>query len=344
MISCLSYISSTFSSARPITLIGFTLEANGTEVKDVIISLVNFSTDDSNQQPSTEDIAVPTTEASTTEDNRIQTYYPQTIKNKYMITIKTTDGKEDKTKKDNTKKDKNKKSKKNKKSATTTESTKADEPVAATEADEPLEVAENNDTSQMRKMSYDVKVDTHGQLVMLSDDEDEQNGNVYISYSPDASGDALTDSNTVECSMNDLVNQSGLMNNQEIKYINVIPGVYTFNFENCQFENVDVYVLDDINMLFNDEPQDENNDEAEVYNIDVPSQDDITMVTIQEQASICRISVCPEFDFVPNFIFYSDDNVDGNFVFETGKQYYIEITSSSNVTLPEYIYYFQVME
>ena len=388
------------SSLLCITLIGITLEFNGVEVKDVVISLFNFSKESSEQLSTTE--VASTTESSTNEDSGVRVYYPPVTNNEYYnITVETTDGekggsgiikgnssstvtisstteesakttKEDKKTKDDAKKGKKQKSENNG-SATVTESTKDKGSVVTTEANEPLEFAEGNDASQIRKMSCNVKVDTPGQIVVLSDDKDEQSGDVYISYSSDASGNAISNPNIVEYSVNDLVNQSSLINNQEIKYINVMPGVYTFNFANCQFENVEVCVLDDINALFNNELQDEINGEVEEYNIDVPSQDNIK-VTISEQASICKMNVFPQTDFVPNFIFYSDNNLDGtmrvldeegnelqlielygtvddskqivggNFTFETGKQYYIEITSSSNIILSEYVYHFQVME
>lgn len=191
----------------------------------------------------------------------------------------------------------------------------------------------------------------------------QSNGSVSISYLTD---DCKTEelSEVASFDVSDIVNTSG--ESQPIKYMNMPLGTYVFTFTNCIFNNVDFYLTDDIEGL----AVDDSYTDTEIV---VPSQDFFD-VTMYQNDQIYRIGVEPETDFTPNVRLYSENNIGGvlkiiddceeellrveleqtdeenlqeiecDFQFEEGRQYFVEITSSTFEELPEYIYHFQIYE
>ncbi|MDE7425558.1 MAG: hypothetical protein K2N51_18005 [Lachnospiraceae bacterium] len=236
----------------------------------------------------------------------------------------------------------------------------------------------NTNNSENDNKEYSVEVESNSQMVLMSNGSYTENGDVNITYTPtkDTGTEVANDNHDIlSCNLSDILNSDYSL---RLKYINVAPGIYTFNFVDCEFDNINVYLTQDINQFginsqFNEDEEDK---ETLQENMVIPSQDFFT-VAIQESASTTSIRLTPEASFNPIIRFYSENNIDGtlsifdedgnelqvielnsnsitvdsfiqevqgNFEFEVGKQYYAEITSAQYEYLDEYIYHLQILD
>lgn len=217
----------------------------------------------------------------------------------------------------------------------------------------------------LSKTSCQIDVTSPSQLVFISENEIDQNGIVNISYENDS--DAIDDAPpAASFDLNNIVNmQDNMSESQQLSYIDIPLGNIIITFENCCFENIDIYLLDSDELS-------PSNDEIE--NIVVPSSEEQS-ISLDTHNSVCRIGIIPEYSFQPYMIFHSECNIDGNikvvdddnnellnveleqteteenfqyitpaFELEEGRQYYLDISSSSSIeNLSEYTYYFQIL-
>lgn len=250
----------------------------------------------------------------------------------------------------------------------------SDELQESTENAEQENFIENDDVQAMG-VTCKVKVESSGQLIFMSKEEIDEKGRVCVTYSVnDSETEDSMEENTTECELTDIINTDTSSDDETVKYLDVLPGIYIFNFINCDLKDVDVYLTDNIEELVVDELQDESEEELIGECTIVPFQDTMK-VSILETNQSYKISILPEYDFVPIIQFYSENGIagmlrildefgdeleiielseseeenvqeiEGSFMFEKGVQYYIEITSfSQNEDLSEYIYYFQISD
>ena len=234
------------------------------------------------------------------------------------------------------------------------------------ENNELIKDVEHDDSNTAQK-SYTINIDAPGKLFFISNDDIGQNGSVDILYNSEL--DSLDEQDTQSHNLLDIVNVNteNFDDDQQVKYISVVPGVYVFNFIDCNFENINLYLDDDT-----DQVTDELYDEID-GNIDIPSQN-VVRVQMSQDNFIYRIKALSQDNFTPIIKFYSENNIggtltildefgnklqsvelyeeddnstqniEGSFDFEIEKEYYIEITSSQNEDLSEYIYYLQIID
>lgn len=262
-----------------------------------------------------------------------------------------------------------KKSKQAKKESSSAELEDSDVSNQSTEQEESFDNAEDG-SEQPTRMAYKINIDSPGQLFFVSRGKIDQKGSVSILYNED---DSESEDETL-CSLTDIINEDAPSDSENIKYVDVVPGVYIFDFDDCDLDDIDVYFTDDIEKLVNQEEADEIKEEPIEEGLTIPSQN-ITKVSLYETEHPYIIDILPEYDFIPVIQFYSEDGmagmlrildesgeeletmelndsveediqeIEGSVMFEEGKRYYIEITSfTQKGALDEYIYYFQISE
>lgn len=278
------------------------------------------------------------------------------------------------TEKDSSTTKSSKKSEQEKKDSSSAELEDSDVTNQASEEEESIDNMED-DGEQPTKMACKINIDSPGQLYFVSRGEIDQKGSVSILYNEDNSeSEKMAEEDGTLCDLADIINEDDSSGGENIKYVDVVPGVYTFDFIDCDVDNIDVYFTDDIEELVNSESTDENEEELGEECLMIPSQN-ITKVSLYETEHPYIIVISPEYDFVPVIQFYSENGIagmlrimdesgeeleimelddsddediqeiEGSFMFEEGKKYYIDIASfTQKEALDEYIYYFQISE
>lgn len=223
---------------------------------------------------------------------------------------------------------------------------------------------DENETLQT-KSSCQLNIDTPSQLVLVTDSEIDQNGTVNISYVNSETEEITYVASYGLCQIVNADEDSS--GSEKINYMDMPSGEFIFKFENCSFEDIDFYLVDFEESLLDNDP---NNNEDEIQNITIPSQSEFE-VKIDQDNSLCRIGLMPSCTFQPLITFWSEEyigviiriiddsenelfnidieQIDNNtkssilpFKLEEGKQYYLEINSSSIEELLEYTYYFKI--
>lgn len=145
----------------------------------------------------------------------------------------------------------------------------------------------NSDTSSTK---YKLNIKTQGQLLLLSDKNDvsnesnEKEGNVDVSYQEDEL--ETTERRPKSFSLVDIVNECDSTNSNKLNYINVVPGVYIFEFYDCDFKNLNFYINNDIENYIKECDENESQiGDVEDTEIAVPTEEDVKIQMKQEKST-----------------------------------------------------------
>lgn len=162
---------------------------------------------------------------------------------------------------------------------------------------------ENGENMPSKKSSCKVNIESLSQLALFSDKEINKDSTIDILY-VDPETDEETDIGSYELS--EIVNGENISSEAAyINYINITPGTFIFVFEDCNFEDIDFYVLDDEESSSDDLE----NDDSDARDIVIPSSEEY-QIKMDSENSFCRISMMPSFTFMPLFEFRSEKEAD----------------------------------
>lgn len=165
---------------------------------------------------------------------------------------------------------------------------------------------DNSDTSSTK---YKLNIKTSGQLLLISDENDKNEGNIDISYQEDEF--ETTEQQPETFNLVDIVNECDSTNPNKLNYINVIPGVYIFEFFDCDFNNFNFYIINDIEnyakVCDENESQINNLVDAEIA---VPTEEDVK-IEMQQEESTSLIKIFSENEINPLIKFSSEENING---------------------------------
>mgnify|MGYP001040269899 CR=1 FL=1 len=227
-------------------------------------------------------------------------------------------------------------------------------------SNEDIDIVNNNNGSEMKKSTYEISVDSPGQILMLASDSNNENENINISYKQDQ--ETVSGQSIAAVDSNDLINENNISNSQQLNYLNVIPGIYIFE-TTYNFDNVNLYFVNDINGL-------SCGVEESYERIVVPMNENIK-VEISKDNQIKNFKAIFNHGFKPLIKFYSDDTQEKNlllkildenklelqhvelnyvnsegshefisdFSFEAGKEYYIQISTVDNIEISQTCYF-----
>ena len=186
------------------------------------------------------------------------------------------------------------------------DNTQTDSP--ATE--EPAYPDNKQDSPADQTSSTQVNIDSPGNLILTSNNK-KKNSQVDISrVSEDDNSDESQD-DAASFDYSEIVNDEGIENADEVVYLPVLPGTYIFVFHNCDFEDIDFYLVDDVNDSIEGESSegtDPDDTKTEEDNV-IPSSD-IFQIDITGQNPSTDFTVKADQDFTPSIKFYSEENVE----------------------------------
>lgn len=224
------------------------------------------------------------------------------------------------------------------------------------------DTTENDNNPEMEKSTYEIRVDSPGQIIMTKSNSNNETENIDISYKQNQETVSVQFLTAIDSS--DIVNENSISDLQQLNYFSVTPGIYIFE-TTYNFDDVNLYFINDINVLSSLSGQEESYEE-----IVVPTNEDIK-VEISKDKPLEIFNIRFDHGFQPKINFYSDDEMEKNlvlkildgdkselqrielnytnpddsnevvsdFTFDDGKEYYIQVSSDDNIELTQTCYF-----